>query len=321
VTRLRTLGLLGVLPLYVAIATSVGFVDYHVRRLPEHAFKVYVPTVIDGTADAPARYRVLAPHVYSAVARWTGLDARDAWIVFRWLCLLATLLAGHVYLRTFFDVGPTVAGTALVGVLLPLTFTHSWAHPDHLAEAALFTLGCACVARNWRVLFLIVLALAALNRETAVFLVPLFVLALPLSQRHLMWSAAAGLVWVAVYVGLRWRLGWVSYDPWHFSENLQFLRSSWRVELGPDGIPFRDLYYRLFPWFFVPLLVPAWALIARTWTVQSRFSRVAAGVIAPALFVVGFLCSSIIEPRIFTPLIPLVLPGVVLALFKGENRM
>ncbi len=309
--RARTLGLTGVLPLYLTVATAAGFVDYRVRPLPDYGHAEYVPTVLDRTAPAPARYRVLGPHVYDALTRWTDLDPRDGWLVFRWLCLVGALLAGHLYLRTWFATGAAVAGCLLAIVLLPLTYTNGWAHPDHLLELALFTLACACVARGWSLAFVAVLALSALNRETSAFLLPLFFLAGPVTRQRVVWSLAAVAVWGAVYLGLRWHLGWVSYDPWQAVQNIRYL-GSWPVE--------RDLYYRLFPWFFVLLVAPALVLVARTWAIQPRFNRIAAGLVTPVVLVVGFLFSSVIEPRVFTPVIPLVVPGVLFALFCQHDQ-
>ncbi len=311
VTRGRALGLLGLVPLYLALATAVGFVDFRVRPAInfEFAFTTYVPSVVDGTAAPPGRYRVLAPHAYAALARWTGLDARDAWFVFRWLCLLAALAAGHVYFRTWFDTGPAVTGNLLTSVLLWLTFSGGYGHPDHLMELVLFTFGCACVARGWHAAFVAVLALNALNRETAAFLLPLFLFARPFDRRHATWTLAAGLAWLGVTLLLRWQLGWVPYDPLHVAENVEFM-TTW---------PERDLYYRLFPWFFVILVLPLLLSTGLSWARQPRFTRVAA-LVTPAVLLTGFLFSSVIESRIFTPVLPLLLPGMLVALFPEDQR-
>lgn len=315
-TRSRAPGFLGVLPLYLAIATAVGFVDFRVRPAInfEHAFTTYVPAVLNGTEAPPAKYRVLAPHAYAALATWTGLDARDAWFVFRWLCLLAALIAGHALFRTWFETGPAVAGNALGVVLLWLTFTGGYPHPDHLMELFLFTLGCACVARGWDLGFVAVVAISALNRETSAFLLPLFLLARGLSRPHLTWTAGAVLIWFGVTLMLRWRLGWEPYDPLRVAENLAAMTSP-----SPE-IVVRDLYYRLFPWFWVILVVPVFIAIGLSWARQPRYTRVAAAVVAPALLLTGFLFSSVIESRIFTPVIPLLMPGLLFALFPDRPR-
>lgn len=302
----RPLGWIGVLPLYLALATAIGFVDHHVRPLPEHGYTTYVPAVLSGQAEPPGRYRVLAPYVYDRFVRLTGLSPGDGWIVFRWASLLAALLAGHLYFRTWFPTGPAVAGNLLGMALLPLTFTNSWAHPDHLLELGLFTLGCACLARGWHAGFLVVLALGALNRETSAFLLPLALFARPWTTRHLSWTALAVALWMAISLGLRWQFGWVPYNPWQLERNLEFLRA-FPLE--------RDLYFRLYPWFFLVLVLPLAALVAVTWARQPRFARVAAGIAAPIVIVACLLYSSLIETRIFTPMIPLLVPATLFAWF------
>lgn len=305
-THPRRLGLAAVLPLYLAIATALGFVDFRIRTDQDAFTRLvdYSRGVVAGTEAPPGRYRVLAPYTWEALARVTGLEARESWVLFRWLCLVGALVAGHLYLTTWFDQTGAVLGNVTVAALLPLTFTNGWAHPDHLLELCLFTLGCACIARGWLWAFAAVLALNGFNRETSAFLVLLFFLSAPICKRHLARTAAFGAVWAVIYVGLRMWKGWAPYDFWQLGEN-------W-ARLTPLP-PVWDPYKRMFTWFVVILVVPLVMLISRIWPRQPSFMKAAATVV-PVFLVVSFLFSSINETRIFTPLIPLLLPGVVFAL-------
>ena len=302
---IRRASLLAILPLYLTLATALGFVDYHVRPYPENGFSTYVPSVLNGTEPAPGKYRLLAPHAYAWLSRTTQLRPIEVWVLFRWLCLVAALAAGHWYFTTWFSDGIAAAANALMFALLPLTFTNSWPNPDQFTELALFTLGCACIARSAIPLFGVVLLLNAFNRETSVFLVVLFALAEPMTRRRLMWTAACAAEWLSVYVGLRLRLGYEAYDMFQLSNNLGRLVPMDRV---------RPPYYRIYGWFFWILLLPLFWLNAMSWRTAPRFVRVAAGIVAPAFVLVSFLFSSVIESRIFTPLIPLLMPGVMMAL-------
>lgn len=307
-TAVRRVGLAGFLPLYLAAATAMGFVDYHVRTYPDLGFEQYSPSVLAGTAEPPGRYRVLAPYVYDGLRRATGLSPLYAWLVFRWVSLVLALAAGHLYLTTWFDRGQAVAGNMLMLALMPLTFTNAWPHPDHFVELFLFTLACACIARGWFYAFMAALALSALNRETSVFLLPLFWLAVPDSAGHRLRVASAAALWGAIYVGLRWALGFETYDAWQAVRNL-----GWFQPLSAAYPP----YYRIRGWFYLLLLVPCFWLAAASWRQQPRFARVATAIVAPAFVVVGFLFSSVIESRIFAPVMALLLPGVLFALFPG----
>jgi hypothetical protein len=212
----------------------------------------------------------------------------------------------HAYLRTWFSPEAALAGVALTAATLPLTFTNSWGHPDHIPELALFALGAMAVARGRDALFAVVLALAAFNRETSVFLVLLYAVAEPLTRTRVIRAALFGLEWLAVYGGLRLARGVQHYDYWQAARNL-----------GDLGMPlpaeFYDPYYRAYAWFFIVLFGPMLylALSARS---APRFVRRAL-LVAPAVVVVAFLFSNIIETRIFTPLYALLLPGVMFYFF------
>ncbi|MCC7008739.1 MAG: hypothetical protein IT184_07975 [Acidobacteria bacterium] len=295
-----------ILLLYATVATAIGHVDYHVRANPERGFAEYTPGVVAGTEPAPGRYRVLAPYAYEGLAALTGFDRRSTWVLFRWLTIFAALGATHWYLSTWFDRGPSVAGVLLTTALLPLTFTNSWAHPDHLMELFLFTWGTACIARGATALFAAVLVANALNRETSAFLVVLFWMAGPFDRRRLRLTVGLGLLWLSIHAGLRLTLGVETYDPWQWRRNLEFLAllpANW------------DPYYRAYAWFVVVLALPLIAAAASTWPTLPRVLRMSTAVVAPAFTVVALLFSSIIETRIFTPLLPLLAPAMVFALF------
>jgi hypothetical protein len=215
-----------------------------------------------------------------------------------------------VYFRTWFARGPAVAGALLIAVLLPLTFTNGWAHPDHLVELGLFTLACAAIARGWTAAFALLLIANGLNRETSAFLVPLFLLAGPLTRDRLITSTTLALFWTATYLGLRAWLGFQTYDPWQWRQNLVYLG------LLPPNF---DLYYRAYAWFVVVLLAPLVYAAIVAWPRLPRMLRGGIAVVAPLFVVVCLLFSSVIETRIFTPLLPIVAPAVIFALFPTER--
>jgi len=300
-----------VLLLYGAIATSLGHVDFHLRSYPERGFTEIVPAVINGTEFPPGRYRVLGPYAYEGLRRMTGLAPATAWVLFRWLCLFAGLLAMHWLLRAWFDDRTAVLGAIASAALLPLTFTNSWAHPDHLLEWGLFALAMACLAHDRFTLFVPALALCALNRETSVFLLPLALGARPISRRLLIEGGIATAIWATIYVLLRVWKGAAWYDPWNVSMNL--------TNLGLLGENY-DFYYRRYAWFFVVLALPGFAAAASAWARLPRLLRTAAAIVAPMLLAVGFLFSSVIESRIFTPLLPLMIPVIAFALGAEADR-
>jgi hypothetical protein len=295
--------------LYAAAAIATGFVDLRVRAYPDYAFKTYVPAVLDGSYGAPAIYRVLMPYTLDWLTRATGLPAAAVWHLSRLLLCAAAYLVFHWYLRTWFSPLEATTGTFVLAALFPLTFTNSWAHPDHFAELLLFTAGCAAIARGRDWLFAAVLILATLNRETSVFLVLLYAIARPLSTRHIGKTAAIGSLWLVLFAGLRVLRGFENYEYWQLSKNIEFLK------LLP---PPRDPYYRAYAWFGVVLAGPLLAVALLRKAMPPLFIRRALWVV-PMFGVVAFTISSIIESRIFTPLFALIIPAALFSLTYADR--
>jgi hypothetical protein len=297
--------------IYLVVTLATGFVDLRTRPHATRAWTAYIPEVVDGTAEAPGRYRVLAPFLHRGIERISGLAPATVWYVTRLAWIFAAYLLFHLYLRTWFDHGPAGAGTLLVAATVPLTFTNSWGHPDHFPELVLFTLGCLAAARRADALFAVALVLAALNRETAGFLVAVYALAAPLDRARVGRLVAFGALFAAVFGGLRVSRGFASYDYWQLGRNLEFLR------LVPVGY---DPYYRAYAWFVVALFAPlAWLVVA----VRARlpwFPRYVPLVALPFV-AVAFTLSSVIETRIFTPLFPLLVPAVMFAVFPPISEV
>ena len=307
----RIPGLSLALPIYLMAATAIGFIDYRIRDSPARGFVDYPQAVVANTEDPPGKYRVLAPFAYEGLVKVVPAERVVVWVGFRWVTVLAALLATHILLTTWFGATPAIAGTLLSSILLLLTFTNSWPHPDHLVEWALSAAAIAAIARGKTVFFAVFLLLAALNRETSAFLWLLFAVSLPWSRRHLWNTLALGAGWVAVYAGLRiWRgVDW--YDPWQVSRNIEFLG------LLPANY---DPYYRAYAWFGLVLIGPALWLGWKTWANQPRLTRSALAVVIPTFLVTAFCFSSIIETRIFTPLVPMLAAVVMFALAGADTR-
>ena len=294
------------------MSVASGFVDLRTRSYPVRSYTEFIPRVVDGTADAPERYRVLVPFTLDAAARITGLNPAPLWHASRLALFWAAYVLFFVYLQTWVRPHEALLGTAVVAATLPLTFTNSWAHPDHIAELALFTAGCLAIARQKTAWLFVVLAAATLNRETAVFLVPLFFLAAPISRQRILLTGLLLLEWGAIYAGLRFWRGFQHYEYWQIGRNLEFLR------LLPENY---DPYYRAYAYFGIVLFGSLMALaMSRARNPQPLFVRRALWVV-PMIAGVAFAISSIIESRIFTPLYPLLMPAVMFSLLPADRSV
>jgi hypothetical protein len=295
--------------LLLTLVVASGFVEFHIRLFPEYAYTTYIPGVIDGTYGAPATYRVLVPFGNTWLSHVTGLSPAAIWHATRLAWFFAAYLAVLIYLRSWFNERVALAGVCAVAAALPLTYTNSWAHADSIPELALFTLGCAAVVRGWDAVFAIALVAAAFNRETAGFLIPVYFLARPLTLRNTAKSAGFAALFLMIFIGLRLWRGIEHYDYWQLGRNLEFLK------LLP---PPYDIYKRAYAWFVVALAGPAAAIIAAGWKQIPWNARRLVWATAPFLLT-SVTISSIIETRIFIPLIPLLLPAALWALMPPQN--
>ena len=291
--------------LYVTLTIATGFADVRMRAHTDNVYNAYIPAVVAGTENAPGRYRVFAPFLIDGLARATGASMETTWYVTRLVWIFVAYGVFHVYLRTWFASSAAAAGVSIVAATLPLTFTNSWPHPDSIPELALFTLGALAIARRLDLLFAAVLACAALNRETSVFLVVLYIVSEPLTRPRLLRATLFGAEWLAIYAGLRIMRGVQHYDYWQAARN-------W-AELGllPSNY---DPYYRAYAYFVVILFGPMiyMAVKAKGAPVFARRALL----VVPCFIAVAFIFSSIIESRIFTPLYPLVVPATMFFFFS-----
>jgi hypothetical protein len=294
---------------YVTLAVSIGFADLRMRAYPQLAVTKFIPDVVHNTEPAPGKYRVLAPFLDHYLAASTGWSPQNVWHATRLAWIFIAFCVMHAYLRTWFAPEVALTGVALLAASLPLTFTNSWAHPDHFPELALFTLGALAIAREQPVLFALALAGAALNRETSVFLVALYAVTRPFNARSVVLTLAFATEWFAIYAALRLIRGLSHYDYWQAGRNL--------TDLGIPLPAAYDPYYRTYAYFALVAFAPM-VLIAMLGRETPLFIRRAL-LVVPMVAVVAFLFSNIIEVRIFTPLYTLLLPAVMFTLFVPQG--
>jgi hypothetical protein len=249
------------------------------------------------------------PFAVAGLSGGSGLSLANAWHLVRFASFVASYALMFVYLRRWFSETHSLFGTTLVAATLPLTFTNSWAHPDHIAELALFTAGCAAVAANRIWLTAAILGLATLNRETAVFLVPLYLLTAASVRERLAGAAVLAAEWAGIFIALRLWRGFVHYDYFQAYRNLQFLK------LLPSAY---DPYYRIYAYFAL-LLFGGLLLVAAGAPGPRPLFISRALLVVPMFLVVAFAISSIIESRIFTPLYPLIVPAVMFGCRSFDN--
>ena len=296
--------------IYFCVAVSLAFVDHRVRReqYRAHVLSEYIPSVLAGTSGAPAKYRVLMPYALDYITRTTGWDGYTLFLFTELLFILLALIMTHVYLACWFSPAAAIGGTLALAAFLPLTFTNSWAHPDTFPDLLLFTAGCFAVATRRDLLLAAILFVGLFNRETIGFVAILWAL-----ERWPDWRSARTLrsailifgISAAVYVGLRVVLGFEHYEMWMVPKNLSY------VAVLPPGF---DPYTRVFGFFWILLVaVPAWIAWTGARTPDAPKFFYNSLVTGLCLSVIAWLFAAVIETRVFTPVMPLFLPGALAA--------
>jgi Dolichyl-phosphate-mannose-protein mannosyltransferase len=169
--------------------------------------------ILNGTANAPERYRVLVPAIVEGpirlFARVMPYDqAFDrAYAIFYFLAMVSMLWALYAYLTEWFTDEQALVGVLLVACTIRITIRqHDWA-PGSYLEPGFFSIALLLILRDRRWWFAFLVAVASLSRETGVFLVLLYLATAPFNRRSL-WTATMYLaVSGAVFVGVRLVLG------------------------------------------------------------------------------------------------------------------
>ena len=262
------------------------------------------------TADKPFAYRVLMPYIIGVTAELNGLSPRYADFCLRICILFGTMLLLRRWLRHFVD--PLLAdGLPLtLGIILPWSFLFYW--PYDYSGILIWTAALLCLVERQRYLYLLVLLLGILNRETAFFLIPIFALTQweTLGKRRtLKWVGVQLAIWVTIFVGLRLLIhprggGGVEL---HIAANFEYLTRGYG--LGPFEQWMRLLSGLGFMWLLAP-----WH-----WAKKSLFLRRACWVI-PVQFAVLFVVGRFVETRLWYNWIPICLALAGQSLMEFQRR-
>ncbi len=176
--------------------------------------------IIDGSAPSPYRYRILAPLISEALRHGFVHVVPEknaflsAYAVFDFAALFFSVMLLFVYLRQWFSREQALVGTLFAAATMPMALRDHYYQPWSLLDAGFFAAGLLCIFRKRLALLAIVIALASINRETAVFIPLSFLLAGidPKSKGRIERRAAvlfAGYlgIWAIAFFGLRYILG------------------------------------------------------------------------------------------------------------------
>jgi hypothetical protein len=301
----RRLGSFALAAIFVA-ASAVTALDY--------SFFVGDPTlvarrqihqgVLARTATAPDRYRLLAPLVVEGpmqvLRQWMPPDlAFDrVYAVFYLAAMTALLWSQFAYLRVWFTDEQALIGVLLLASTLRITIRQHDYAPFSYLEPTFFAVGLLLMLNDRRVWLGLLVAVASLNRETGIFLALLFAVTHSLTRRNILTTMIYVAVSAGVFAGVRW-LGGEAERYWEVGR-------IWRTNISQPGLTLYNV---------TALLGVMWVFAITGFSRAPGFVRRAAIVIpvyAGAVAVWGLWW----EVRLLLPLLPLVLPLALSALFE-----
>jgi hypothetical protein len=231
-----------------------------------------------------------------------SMSANDAFDrtygVFYILALPAFLAALFAYVRVWFPTEPALVGVLFVAATLPVAMRPHEYGPHSFLEPTFFSLSLLCIVRERRLWLALLVAIAAMNRETGVFLILFYAVARPLNTQRLMTTLAMA------------------------ASSAGSSACDTRVMAGATGRLTKSSAATPQPWLAVfnvaVLLGKFWWFAAAGFRRAPPFVQRVASVI-PAYVAVIAVWGIWWEVRLLLPLMPLLLPLALSFLFKSES--
>lgn len=250
--------------------------------------------IIDGTAEAPYRYRILGAHLADL---FPG-DVVQKYTAAHILILPIMCFALYQWTRKATP-GPLLAYVGLLLFLLYMPLFFEWYAISIYSSIEVILLALALLAPRPGIRYALLVVIASLNRETGgLFLVLIFFGwnygEIPL-RRNLFWSGLYVVIWLAIFIGLRLVLGDAPYYSEIASRNTSDPRVTSEIILHNA------------------LLLPLWLLLFVGWSKGERPLRRAFIVMTlPYLVLLAFFAVWN-EVRLWMPVFTVALPMIASA--------
>lgn len=204
--------------LIFSVSLVLGYQYIHQIDIPNFQLRLDLhQQIIRATAPSPYRYRVLVPFIVESLTKLFSINfsAEKAFLLaygfYDWISILLTLTSLFLWLRIWFENEPALIGVLFVASSMSIAFQDHYFQPWSLLEPALFSLSLlAMYKQNFRLLAILVV-LASLNRETAIF-IPLTFLTTIRGKNNQTGQAILRLgilllIWAITFLGLRFLRG------------------------------------------------------------------------------------------------------------------
>lgn len=300
---------------YVLVATiGLLFAVYYIQMSLNMLVVDFHRDIVERVAANPFRYRILGPYLISMFGS-SDIQIATGYAVAHLIAFPLMFMALFRWLRVWLSESSALLGVCLVAAYAPL-FMQVWVASIYSAiEVIVLATALTVLAlhpRRWEWVFVLLVVVGTLNRETALLL-PLAYAAVYVTEwrtrGYWLRGALFGGVWAAAFVGLRVWLGPApeAVDP-AFAWALNTGNVSNATHRSVNGI-LNNL-----------LFLPIWLLYLSNWRyAPAPLKRLA----LPALVYAGmFLVFGVWdEVRLLLPLLVLTLPVALRGLFESAPAM
>ena len=211
----RFFSILFILSISAVIATNLYNIAIF-RWTPDAASQLY-QSLINHSAEAPMRYRILVPYIIQTIGSIIPGNPKDnflfSYFLYYQISIAFTLFSLYGFLRFWYSRKLAFTGLLITAVSLLAAYGDGYFQPWSILEIGLFTVGLMAIYKDKSVLLAVIILITSLNRETGVVLCLAYLLVhisprRPyLKGRYILWGLGYFAIWAAVFVGLRLWLG------------------------------------------------------------------------------------------------------------------
>lgn len=183
---------------------------------PQAAYQLFL-SLIDHSAEAPMRYRILVPYfvqfIGSIIPGKPDNTFLFSYFLYYQFSVAFSLFLTYLFIRFWYPRKLAFTGVLIMSVSLLAAFGDGYFQPWSLLEIGLFAAGLICIYKDKETGLAVVVLLSSLNRETGIFLCIAYLLVhidfqRPfIKPRNLLWTVFYFVIWGLVFGGLRIWLG------------------------------------------------------------------------------------------------------------------
>ncbi len=276
--------------------------------------------IISGVAPSPYRYRVLVPFTEEFIikALSTVSSTKSAFLtsyaLYDFAAIFFLLFMLLLWLKTWFTQEQALIGTLFTAGTMPMVLQNHYFQPWSLLEAGLFSAALLLIYQKRHFLLAILVALASMNRETAIFIPLAFLTTINfkaflkhknIDWRSILFFCGLILIWASVFLGVRYLRG----DAPH----VETIRSLISINTAKGSLSKTFVNIILF-------LGGMWVFAFRGFKYSPRIIQSFAMIIPIYLFTI-IIWGVWYEVRLLMPLYPILLPMGLSFLYPNKHNI